>query len=70
MTLKDSLQESSSEGAKKSQVVFLTSATTVSFSRSFLVQLYRQYCVQVTGVVGDPGMGTDEDKDLYTTRGN
>ena len=28
-------------------------------------------CVfQVTGVEGDPGMGTDEDKDLYTTRGN
>jgi len=24
----------------------------------------------VTGVEGDPGMATDEDKDLYTTRGN
>jgi len=45
-------QESSSGGANKSQVVFLTTATTV------------------TGVEGDPGMGTDEDKDLYTTRGN
>jgi len=40
------------EVQKKSQVVFLTTATTV------------------TGVEGDPGMGTDEDKDLYTTRGN
>jgi len=45
-------EESSSGGAKQSQVVFLTTATTV------------------TGVEGDPGMGTDEDKDLYTTRGN
>lgn len=45
-------EESSSGSAKKSQVVFLTSATTI------------------TGVEGDPGMGTDEDKDLYTTRGN
>jgi len=45
-------EESSSGDAKKSQVVFLTTATTV------------------TGVEGDPGMGTDEDKDLYTTRGN
>jgi len=45
-------ERSSSGGATKSQVVFLTSATTV------------------TGVEGDPGMATDEDKDLYTTRGN
>jgi len=52
VTESGSEERSSSGGATKSQVVFLTSATTV------------------TGVEGDPGMATDEDKDLYTTRGN